>query len=238
MLGYVWTVLQPLLLFLVIYSVFTEVLRFGNGIKNYNSFLLANIVFFFWFRRSTVTAMRSFVSRKSIIGNVKVPPLTMPLAAILASTFVFLVNLVISLLMAIAFGTAVIPTWLLIPVVIAYLEIVNVVFGVLLASSFTVVRDVANVWTPLVRLLFYVSGAIFPFDNIPEGFFGTVAAVNPLSPVFVQIRVWLLDPSAPTWSEAAGSTFAAFLPFITLAAVGVAAYVVYRATRTRIAEGL
>jgi len=78
-LGYVWTVLQPLLLFLVIYSIFTEVLRFGNNIDDYNSFLLANIIFFFWFRRATVTAMRSFVARRSIIGNVKVPPLTMPM---------------------------------------------------------------------------------------------------------------------------------------------------------------
>ena len=237
-LGYVWTVLQPLLLFLVIYSIFTEVLRFGNNIKDYNSFLLANIIFFFWFRRATVTAMRSFVARRSIIGNVKVPPLTMPLAAILASTFVFFVNLAISLLLAIAFGTTVKVTWLLIPIVIAYLGIVNIVFGILLASSYTVVRDVSNIWTPLVRLLFYVSGALFPFANIPEGFFRTVAAVNPLSPVFVQLRVWLLEPSAPNWPESAGSTFAAFLPFIVLAAIGVVTYFVYLATRDRIAEGL
>ena len=120
---------------------------------------------------------------------------TMPLAAILASTFVFLVEPGRSrCCWQSRSGQPSIATWLLIPVVIAYLEIVNVVFGVLLASSFTVVRDVANVWTPLVRLLFYVSGAIFPFANIPEGFFRTVAAVNPLSPVFVQIRVWFLEP--------------------------------------------
>jgi ABC-2 type transport system permease protein len=237
-LGYVWTVLQPLLLFVVIYAVFTEVIRFGDDIEGFGSFLLANIIFFFFFRRATITAMKSFVSRRSIVANVKVPPLTMPLAAILAATFVFLMNLAVSLLLAIAFGTSVIATWLLIPVLIVYIELINIACGVLLASSFVRVRDVVHVWTPITRLLFYVSGAIFPFALIPDGFFKDVAAINPLSPLFVQLRVWLIDNSAPNWSESAGSTVAVFLPFITLALIGIAAVLVYRRTRSSIAEGL
>ena len=237
-LGYVWAILQPLLLFAVIYTIFTEVIRFGNDIENYSTMLLANIVFFFWFRRSTITAMRSFVARKAIVGNVRVPPLTMPLAAILASTFVFLINLVVSLGMAIAFGTPMQLGWLLIPVLVVYLGLVNVVIGILLACTYVRVRDVAQVWQPIVRLMFYVSGAIFLFALIPDGFFRTVAAVNPLSPLFVEVRVWLVDANAPNWPESAGSALAALLPFVTLTILGVLAVVTYRATRTRIAEGL
>jgi ABC-2 type transport system permease protein len=237
-LGYAWTILQPLLLFTVIYAVFTEVLRFGEDIQHYDAMLLINIVFFFWFRRATITSMRSFVASKGIVANVRVPPLAMPLATMVASSFVFGFNILVCLGLAIAFGVTPLDTWLLAPVLVAYTAAIIVPVGVLLACTYVRIRDVAHVYQPIVRLLFYVSGAIFPFALIPDGFFRTIAAVNPLSPLFVQLRVWMLDPSAPDWPDAAGSTLATFLPFITLALLGIASVVVYRVTRTRIAEGL
>ncbi len=237
-LGYAWTILQPLALFAVLYAVFTQVIRFGGQIPHYEVMLLINIVFFYFFREAGATAMRSFVARKQIISNVRVPPLAMPLSATLAAGFVFLLNFFVALVWGVASGVYPQIGWLGIPILIAYMCVVVTSIGVFLACAYVRVRDVAQVWRPMVRLLFYVSGAIFPFSMIPSELFRTLAAINPLSPLFVQIRVWIIDPAAPTWPESAGSTFATMLPFLVLAATCVAAVILYRFTRTAIAESI
>jgi len=237
-LGYAWIILQPLLLFAVLYAIFTRVIRFGGKIPHYEVMLLLNVVFFYFFREAGGTTMRSFVARKRIISTVRVPLLAMPLASILAASFVFGANLVVALVWAIISDVPPQLGWLGIPVLIAYMFAIVVSFGVLLACTYVRVRDIAQVWRPMVRLLFYVSGVIFPFALIPSGFFRTLAAVNPLSPLFVQLRVWVVDSSAPTWPESAGSTIATILPFLVLTLVCIAAAVVYRLTRTAIAESL
>ena len=52
-LGYLWTLMRPLLLFGVLYFVFTEVVRFGGGIEFYAVYLLAAIVMFTFFSETT-----------------------------------------------------------------------------------------------------------------------------------------------------------------------------------------
>ena len=237
-LGYTWIILQPLLLFAVLYAIFTEVIRFGRDIPHYEVMLLLNIVFFYFFREAGSTSMRSFVARKTIISSVRVPLLAVPLSTILAAAFVFAANLAVALVWAIVSDVHPQLGWLGIPALVAYMLVYVVSLGVLLACIYVRIRDVAQIWRPIVRLMFYVSGVIFPFALIPDGFFRTLAAMNPLSPLFVQLRVWIVDSSAPTWPESAGSTFATVLPFVVLAVTCIAAAAVYRLTRAAIAESL
>ena len=237
-LGYAWTILQPVLLFAVLYLVFTRVIRFGGTIPHYEVMLLMNIVFIFFFRRACSSAMRSFVSRKAIVANVRVPPLAMPFAAILAALFIFATSLLVAFVWALFSGVTPQIGWLLTPVLVFYMLVIVTSIGVLLACTYVRVRDVAQVWLPLARLNFYVSGAIFPFAMIPDGIFRTLASINPLCPLFVQLRVWIIQPSAPNWPESAGSTLATILPFVTLTIICILATVFYRAGRTGIAENL
>ena len=237
-LGYAWMVLQPLLLFAVLYAVFTQVIRFGGAVPHYASMLLINIVFFYFFREAGATSMRSFVARKGIINSVRIPPLAMPFASVLAAGFVFGANLVVALVWALASDVPLQLGWLALPILVGYMVVVTTAIGVLLACTYVRVRDVAQVWRPMVRLLFYVSGTIFPFSMIPSELFRTLAAVNPLSPLFVQIRVWIIDSSAPQWPESAGSTLATILPFLSLVLICAAAAIAYRVTRKAIAESL
>jgi len=237
-LGYAWLVLQPLMLFGVLYLVFTRVIRFGGQIPDYAAMLLLNIVFFYFFREATTSAMRSFVARGSIVRSVRVPPLAIPLSAILAVSFIFATNLVVGFGWVIALGVSPRLSWLLLPVLVLYLVALVTVLGIVLAASFARLRDVGMAWLPVLRLLFYASPVVFPFELIPKGFLRDVAAINPLSPLFVELRTWVIDPAAPHWPEAAGSTFATLAPFVSFALICVATFFAYRGTHGRIAERL
>jgi len=238
-LGYAWTLLRPLMLFAALYTVFTEVIRFGDSVPDYPVLLLFNIVLFFFFQEGTNAALRAFVARGSIIRSLKVPALAAPLSAILAAAFTFAASLAIAIVWILVYGIEPTSTWLLLPVLLLYLGVITVAVGILLSVVFVRFRDVGQAWHPLSRLLFYASPVLFPFDYIPEGFFRSLASINPLSPLFVQARHWIIDPSAPTWTEVtSGNTFETVAPFaVTLALCGLAV-IMYRRTRSRISERL
>jgi ABC-2 type transport system permease protein len=237
-LGYAWSLLRPLMLFAVLYTVFTEVIRFGGSVPDYAVLLLFNITLFFFFQEGTNGGLRAFVARGSIMRSLKVPALAMPISAVLAAFFTFGSSLAIAITWILVYGIEPTSTWFLLPVLLLYLAVITVAVGVLLSVLFVRFRDVGQAWHPISRLLFYASPVLFPFDYIPEGFFRSLASINPLSPLFVQARHSIIDPSAPTWTEAAGNTFETVAPFaVTLALCGLAA-IIYRRTRSRIAERL
>src|SRR5262245_33898654 len=237
-LGYAWTLLRPLMLFVVLYTVFTRVIRFGGTVPDYAVLLLFNIVLFSFFQEGTSAALRSYPARGSIMRSLKVPALAAPLSAILATAFTFAASLAIALVWALVHGVEPTWTWLLLPVLVAYLGVITVAVGVFLSVLFVHFRDVGQAWQPIARLLFYASPVLFPFDYIPAGFLQSIAAVNPLSPLFVQGRHWIIDPTAPTWAEATSNTFQLVVPFAVSLALCALAVVSYRRTRARIAERL
>src|SRR5207253_10705032 len=65
--GYIWTIAKPLLIFGVLYLVFTRFVRFGNGVPNYAVNLLLGIVLWTYFSDATVRAMASIVERGDLI---------------------------------------------------------------------------------------------------------------------------------------------------------------------------
>lgn len=235
-LGIAWTVLQPLLLFVVLYTVFTRVIRFGGDIPNYAVLLLLNVALYLFFQQATNGALRSLVAKRGIVQSIDIPTVLIPMAAMLATALAFLGSLVVAFTWILVSGVEVSATWILFPACLAYLMLITVATGIMLSSLYPSLRDVGQVWRPVVRLLFYATPVIFPFELIPDGWLRVVAAANPLTPLFVQVRAWVVDPQAPDWFDVADSTFTAAFPFLSLAVLVVAAFVAHSWARKAIAE--
>jgi ABC-2 type transport system permease protein len=237
-LGYAWSLLRPLMLFAVLYAVFTQVIRFGDSVPDYAVLLLLNVTLYFFFQEGTNAGLRAFVARGSIMRSLRVSPLAAPASAMLASSFTFAASLTVAIVWILVYGIEPTLSWLLLPVLLLYLTTITGAIGLGLSVLFVRFRDVGQAWHPISRLLFYASPVLYPFEFIPEGFFRDLAALNPLSPLFVETRRWIIDPSAPTWSEAAGSTFATVIPFVTAAVLCLLAVLSYRLIRSKIPERL
>jgi ABC-2 type transport system permease protein len=222
--GYVWSLMSPLLLFAVLYLVFTEVIRFGGGVPHYAAMILLNIMLFTFFQEATSRSLVSIVTREGVIRKTEFPRLVVPLSIVLASTFTLGLDLMVVIFFIVFVdGVPVTATWLLLPVLVLWLYTFTVGVSLLLSTLYVRFRDTAQIWTVLSRVLFYGSPVLFPITLFPEGA-KALLLINPLAPLFAQARVWMIDPSAATYSQAMGGAVYWIYPvlvMVSLVALGI-----------------
>jgi ABC-2 type transport system permease protein len=240
-LGYLWSLIRPLLLFGVLLFVFTQILRAGSKeVEHYPVMLLLGIVLFTFFQESTTNAVSSVVAQEGVVRKTQFPRLVIPLATVLTSAFNLGLNLVIVLVFVFAFGVDPTWTWLLFPVALLFLSVFTAAISTALSVLYVRFRDVAIIWVVVAQVLLYMTPILYPvtiFKDSPTK--EHLLMINPLAVIFEQVRVWILaEPQAPTAVEAAGGVLN-LLP-ATAIFVGICAFAVWIFNREapRIAEDL
>lgn len=202
-LGYVWSLLRPLLLFAVLLFVFTQIFRIGSEVPHYPVLLLFNIVLFGLFQEATTLAVGSVVAQEGIVRKTQFPRLVIPMAIVLTSLFNFAVNLVVVAIFLFAFNVDPTWTWLLLPVIVAVLFVLTGAVSMLLSTLYVRFRDVAIIWGVFATALFYATPVLYPFERVPDAY-REILTINPLVPLFVEARKLIIDPSAPSAVAAVG----------------------------------
>jgi ABC-2 type transport system permease protein len=204
-LGYLWSLLKPLLLFGVLLFVFTKIFRLGSQVPHYPVLLLFNVVLFGLFQEATSQAVGSVVGQEGIVRKTQFPRLVIPLSICVTSVFNLAVNLIIVVIFLLAFHVYPTWTWLLFPAIVAVLFVLAVAVSLLLSSLYVRFRDVAIIWGVFVTALFYATPVLYPFQDPPvPSAYREVMAINPLVPLFAEARKLVIDPSAPGAAAAVG----------------------------------
>lgn len=167
-LGYLWSLLRPLLLFAVLLFVFTQIFRIGSQVPDYPVLLLFNIVLFGVFGEATGQAVGSVVAQEGIVRKTQFPRLVIPLAPVLTSLFNFAVNMIAVLGFMIAFGVEPRWSWALFPAILAALLLLSAAVSMLLASLYVRYRDVAIIWGVLSTALFYATPSSTRSSSCPS----------------------------------------------------------------------
>ena len=236
-LGYFWSLLRPLMLFAVLLFVFTQIFRLGSDVPNYPVLLLFNIVLFGFFQESTTTAVTSVVAQEGIVRKTQFPRLVIPLSIVLTGLMNLGLNMVAVFIFILAYGVDPMWTWLLMPLILLPLTMLTTAVSMLLSALYVRFRDVLIIWTVSATVLFYATPLLYPIEVAPDGLRAPMM-VNPLAVIFEQARVWIIDPSAPTAAEAAGSVWR-LIPAITIfVVVCVVAWRVFTRQAPKIAEAL
>src|SRR5579871_1678611 len=94
-LGYAWSLLRPLLLFLILYVVFVKFLKLGNGVPHYPVYLLLGIVIWNFFNEMTVQSLGSIVGRGDLIRKIKIPRWIIVFSSSISALINLLLNLVV-----------------------------------------------------------------------------------------------------------------------------------------------
>jgi ABC-2 type transport system permease protein len=237
-LGYLWTLLRPLLYFAIIYVVFTEVFRFGDQVDNYAVFLIINLILFEFFADATTASVRSVVDQENVVRKMQFPRIVIPLATVLTSTFTLLLNLLAVFVVIAILGTGPYTTWLLLPLILLGIVLFATGISLILSALYVHFRDLEHIWSVAVRALLYGLPVLYPIEIVRNDVLRFLVAANPLAPIFEQARVWLSDPGAPGAAEAAGSTLAVVLPLLLLVAVAAFGVWLFDRRAPRIAEAL
>jgi ABC-2 type transport system permease protein len=236
-LGYLWTLMRPLMLFGVLYFVFTEVVKFGAGVKHYPVYLLTAIVLFTFFSETTGRGVNSLVERENLLRKVRFPRLVIPLSVALHAFFNLGLNLVVVFGFVFASGIDPRLSWLQLPVLILVLVVLSTGVAMLLSALYVRYRDMEPIWEVVLQVLFYATPVIYVIYTLPASI-QREAMANPLAALFTQMRHALIDPEAPTAAEAIGGGARLLIPLaLTLGVFAIGAWVFAREA-PRIAEDL
>ena len=250
-LGYLWTLVRPLLLFTVLWVFFTQIGHVNDttapGSQFYGAQLLGSIVLFTFFGEATGAAVRSMVDRENMLRKIHFPRLVIPASVVLLAMFNLGLNLIVWLVFALIAGVHPMLSWLELPLIIGGLVLVSAGMAMLLAALFVWFRDMQPIWDVLLQILFYASPVIISLDTIAaklEGktFLGVdllhIYMLNPLAVIFQQFRHAMVTHQAMSAGQALGSWAALLEPLAIVLAIFAVGFAVFNRSAVRIAENL
>ena len=240
-LGYLWQLMRPLLLFGVLYVVFTEFVRLGDDIEFYPVVLLAGIVLFTFVSEATSGGVIAIVQSEALIRKVEFPRMAIPCAIVLTAMFNLGLNIVAVVLFAVISGVDLHGSIIQLPVIIGALA--AFVLGIVLFTSAMYVRyrDVQPIWDVLLQMLFYGTPVLYPIEIVQER--SETAAewlvtLNPFAAIVQQTRHAVIDPSAPSAAVAAGGWGHLAITGVITLAILVVGFSVFRRRAPYVAEEL
>jgi ABC-2 type transport system permease protein len=237
-LGYLWQLMRPLLLFGVLYLVFTEFIRIGEAVPFYPVLLLSNIILYTFFAEGT-GAVTSLVDRENLIRKVQFPLLAIPLSTVLLAAFNLVLNGLAVMIFALASGVRPHWSWLQLPLLLLALTILVLGLAMLLSALFVRFRDVEPIWDVGLQLAFYGTPILYAVETIQiSDWLRQLIMLNPLAAILQQFRHAVLDPSAPTAAEAAGGWVALLVPGAIVLACFVVGLWFFKREAPRVAEEL
>ena len=237
-LGYVWQLVRPLLLFGVLFVVFTQFVRLGNGVAFYPVVLLTGIVLYSFFAEATAGSVTSVIDRESLVRKIHFPRMVIPLGVVLVAYFNLVLNLLAVFVFMVATGVRPHLSWLELPLLLLALGVMATGVAMLLSALYVRFRDVKPIWEVLLQVLFYGSPVLYAIETIPSERIQSLLMLSPLAAILQQIRHAVIDPVAPSAAEAAGGAIWLSVPIVLVAGVFMLGLFVFNREAPRIAEEL
>lgn len=237
-LGYLWAIIRPMLLFGILYLVFAKFLRFGDEIPHYPVYLLTGTVLWNFFTECTNQGIQSLIIRSDLMRKVSFPKWII----VLSATMTALINLGINLIVIVVFAllSGVTPTfrWLVVPFLILELYLLSFGIALFLGSINVKYRDISSIWEVLLQALFYAVPIIYPLSMVQA--YSPLAAkilmLNPIAQVIQDIRYNLITTETITSWSLSNNIFIKLIPLLITALVLVFGYFVFNKKSKYFAE--
>lgn len=202
-LGYLWALLRPLMMFGILYLVFSVLLRFGSDIPHYPVYLLTGTTLWSFFTECTSQGIQAVVQRGDLLRKISFPKYIVVVSSTLTAVINLLINLVVVVVFALINGVMPSLGWLM--VVPLILEFYCLALGIafLLGSINVKYRDIASIWEVLIQALFYAVPIIYPITMVASSSIvaAKVILLNPIAQVIQDVRYFLItDQAVTTWN--------------------------------------
>lgn len=188
-LGYVWSVLDPLVMAGIYWFVFTQVFqRHGVGAEPYIVFLISGLLPWVWFNVSVSDFTRAFNKDAKLVRSTAIPRSIWVGRIIVSKGIEFLLSLPVLAIFAIVMGATLSWGVLLFPVAVMLQAVLLIGLGLLIAPLCVLYSDLERMTKLILRALFYASPVIYAVNDLPAPF-DTILSFNPLSGIFTLYRM-------------------------------------------------
>jgi len=192
-LGYFWTILNPLLTIIVMTIVFSNMFRFN--IPNFPVYLIIGTLLFGYMQNSTHRALTSIIDNAALIKKTYVPKYIFTMSVI-TSEFINLMFALLALLLVVLV-TGVSFTWYFLLIIIPLIElyIFCLGLGLFLAQAAVFFRDIQYIWSVLCTAWLYLSVIFYPIELLPDTLRWIIEKFNPLYVFITAFRGCILHES-------------------------------------------
>lgn len=229
-LGYLWALLRPLLMFAILYVVFAKLLKIGSDIPHYPVYLLTGTTLWSFFTECTSQGIQAMLMRGELIRKISFPKYIV----VASTTFTALINLAINLVVVVVFAliNGVTPSlsWLLVPVFILELYCLALGISFLFGAVNVKYRDIASIWDVLIQALFYAVPIIYPVTMVAatSPLVAKVILLNPIAQIIQDVRYNLITTEAVTTWNYLNSPIAMAVPVLLTVGVLVLGAIYFR----------
>lgn len=198
-LGYLWALLRPLMMFAILYIVFAKLLRFGDDIPHYPVYLLTGTVLWSFFTECSQQGIQAMIGRGDLIRKISFPKYIVTVSTTLTAVINLLINLIVVVIFALINGVAPSWSWLLVLPLIFELYLLALGIAFLLGSINVKYRDIGSIWDVVIQALFYAVPIIYPVAMVAEtsALAAKIILLNPIAQVVQDVR-WSLITTAST----------------------------------------
>ena len=194
-LGVLWTVLNPLMMMVVMSTVFSRL--FGNTIENFNIYYLSGFILYSFLNESTTQALLSVVYNSALTKKVYIPKYLFPLSKVASA----LVNLCFSfcamLIVMLLTGTKFYWTIFLSFVPAVYLAIFCCGLGLILSTMNVFFRDIGHFYSIITLLWMYLTPLFYPETLLIDNGMPILLKLNPLYHNVSYFRILILEGRVP-----------------------------------------
>lgn len=225
-LGYAWSLLRPLLIFLILYVVFVKFFNLGRGIPHYPVYLLLGIVIWNFFNEMTVQSLGSIVGRGDLIRKIKIPRWIIVFSSSISAVINLVLNLVVVAIFLAVNHVGLSHTLVWLPLILLEVYIFALGVSLFLSAAFVKYRDVSYIWEVIMQAGFYLTPIIYPLGRITNLTFQKLIMLNPVAQTIQDARYSTVTHSTKTIYQVFNGGWYKFFPFaiVIVTLVGGLAY--------------
>lgn len=186
-LGYLWSVLDPLVMAVIYWFVFTQIVDRSIGEAPYIIFLLAGLLPWTWFTGAIGDTTRAFIKDAKLVRSTRLPRSVWVARIVLSKGMEFVLAIPVVAIFAVIYGAEL--TWgvLWLPLAVLLQAMLTLGLGLVIAPLVVFFRDLERAVKLMLRFLFYASPIIYGLGDLPDGL-ETWAAFNPLAGIISLYR--------------------------------------------------
>jgi len=238
-LGYLWSLLKPLMLFAILYIVFVRFLNFGNGIPHYAVSLLLGLVVWTFFVEATNQGMQAIAARGDIIRKINFPKYIIVISGTISALINLALNLVVVFIFMLFDGVSFGWSALLFPFTIIALYAFSLGIAFLLSAVFVKYKDIGHIWEIFLQGLFYATPILYPLNLVIHASMtaAQVLMLNPIAVLLQEGRALIVGrQNVITADQLFDNPFYLLIPYIIIVGVLILGVLYFKRNQSKFAE--
>lgn len=212
-LGYLWSLLKPLMIFLIMYVVFLKFLRFDFGVPHPTVYLFTGIITWNFFSEATGNALSSVVGKGDLLRKINFPKYVIVLSSSLNALINLLLNFIVLAIFMVLDHVHVGAGLLWVIPLVCELYLLSVALGFILGTMFVRLRDMAQIWEVVMQGMFYAVPMFYPIQRVPIKY-SKFLVLNPIAQIMQDMRHVVVSPKAITAATLWNNSYIRIIPVV------------------------